>query len=219
MAAPVRPQPPDPASGMVQMTLEQFLAWEEAQDRRYEFVDGFVRAMTGGTLRHNAIVDNVHARLRGPARAAGCRSHFTDVGVRTPSGRSYYPDVVVRCGPFAQSDRYARSPCIIVEVTSPSTRVVDREEKLGQYQTIPSLRAYVIVEQAVRRMECYVRQDDAAWTHFEASDATGVTEFAPPCVDAVLTLGDVYADTDIPPPPPDLIDPDVPPATFGPPTA
>lgn len=214
MAAPIRPQPLDPASGMVQMTLEQFLAWEETQERRHEFVDGFVRAMTGGTLRHNAIIDNVHAQLRGPARAAGCRSHFTDVQVRTPAGRTYYPDMVVRYGPFAQSDRHARSPCIIVEVTSPSTRSIDRGEKLDQFRTIPSLRAYVVVEQAVRRMECYVRQDDGEWTHFEASDATGITEFAPPCVDAVLTLGEVYADTDIFPPPPDLIDPESPPATL-----
>ena len=209
MAAPIRPQQPlDPASGMVPMTLEQFLDWEEQQERRYEFVDGFVRAMTGGTLRHNALTSNVYGLLREPAGAAGGRGHFTDVQVRTPSGRTYYPDVVVRCGPFSFDDRHARSPCIVVEVTSPSTRTIDREEKLRAYQTVPALRAYVIVEQALRRMDCHVRLDDGSWTYFEASDVTGVTEFAPPCVDAVLTLDDIYADTDVFPPPPDLVDPD-----------
>ncbi len=219
MAALVRPQPPDPASGMVQMTLEQFLAWEQTQERRHEFVDGFVRAMTGGTLRHNAIAGNVYSILRAAATGTGCRAHFSDVQVRTPAGRTYYPDVVVRCGPFAQGDVYARGPCAIVEVTSPSTRSIDRGEKHDAYRTIPSLRAYVVVEQAVRRMDCYVRQDDGTWTHVEASDATGVTEFASPCVDAVLALGEVYADTDILPPPPDLIDPDTPPATPAEPSA
>lgn len=116
--------------------------------------------------------------------------------------------MVVRCGPFAYCDKHARSPCIVVEVTSPSTRTFDREEKLQAYKTVPPLRAYVIVEQAVRRMECHVRQDDGTWTHLEVSDTTGVTAFAPPCVDALLTLDEVYADTDIFPPPPDLVDPD-----------
>ena len=183
------------------MTLEQFLEWEKTQDRRHEFVDGVVRAMTGGTLRHNPITGNIQVALPMPARTAGCRAHSSDVQVRTPGGRNYYPDVVVGCGPFAQRDRYARSPCIVVEVTSPSTRSIDREEKLDAYRTISSVRAYRIVEQAVRRTKCHVQQENGTWTHFEASDATGVGEFAPPCVDAVLTLDDVYADTDILPPP------------------
>ena len=37
-----------------------------------------------------------------------------------------------------------------------------------------------------------------------ASDASDASEVAPPCVEAVLTLDDVYEDTDILPPPPDL---------------
>lgn len=204
MAAPVRPQLLAPSSDIVRMTLEQFLAWEETQERRHELVDGVVRAMTGGTLRHSEITGNVYARLRGPARAAGCHAHIADVQVRTPAGRAYYPDVVVRCGPFAHSDRYARTPCLVVEVTSPSTRAIDLEEKRDAYRTIPSLRAYIIVEQAVRRLHIHVRREDDSWTEWEASDATGIAEVAPPCVDALLTLDEVYADTDILPPPPDL---------------
>ena len=204
MAAPVRPQLSEPATGAPPMTLEQFLAWEETQRRRHEFVDGRVRAMTGTTTRHNIIVDNVHQALRRPARAAGCRSHFTDIQVRTPRGRVYYPDVVVRCGPFAQGDRYARTPCLIVEVTSPSTRDVDLAEKLDEYRSVPSVRMYLIVEQAVRRIHVHARLDDGTWTEGEASDASGAGEVAPPCVEAVLTLDDVYDDTDILAPPPDL---------------
>ena len=204
MATPVRPQPLDAPSDVVQMTLEQFLAWEETQERRHELVDGVVRAMTGGTLRHSDIVDNVHARLRGPARAAGCRANVADVQVSTPRGHTYYPDIVVRCGPFVPSDRYARTPCLVVEVTSPSTRAIDLKEKRDAYRTIPSLRAYIIVEQAVRRLHIHVRREDDSWTEWEASDATGIAGVAPPCVDTVLTLDEIYADTDILPPPPDL---------------
>ena len=45
------------------MTLAEFLDWEERQELRYEF-DGFQPvAMTGGTLRHEAIGGTLRALL------------------------------------------------------------------------------------------------------------------------------------------------------------
>jgi len=187
---------------MVPMTLEQFLEWEERQERKYEFDGTYPVAMTGSTIRHNLIGTNVLFALREPAARAGCRAFANDVQVRTPAGKVYYPDVLVNCGPFDLDERHARTPCLIVEVTSTSTRQSDRGKKRDEYLTIPSLRAYVIIEQGMRRLECDVRQGDGTWTHVEVSDATDLEEFAPPCVDVVLRLNDVYADTDVPPPPP-----------------
>lgn len=201
MAAPLRPQPPAPPGEYAPMTLERFLEWEEQQERRHEFVDGFPRAMTGGTLRHSTIAVNILGVLRRAARRSGCSAHGSDVQVRTPSGRVYYPDVVVRCGPFAQTDTHARTPCLIVEVTSKSTRKDDLGRKRADYLGVPSLRAYVVVEQIERRLHVHVRGDDGAWAEWEASDAAGVAEVAPPCVDAVLTLDAVYEDTGVLPPP------------------
>lgn len=201
MAAPTRPEPPDPASGMVRMTTEEFLEWEEQQELRYEFDGEYVRAMTGGTIRHNQIAGNIYSALRAACAGTGCRTYFADVQVRTPVGRIYYPDVQLRCGPFDMGDRHARTPCLIVEVTSPATRGEDRGGKRRDYRTIPSLQANYIVEQAARRVDCHVRQPDGAWDHLEVSDAVGVLQFAVPCVDAVLTLDQVYDDTDIAPPP------------------
>lgn len=156
---------------------------------------------TGSTIRHNIIAGNAYRALWAGAVRCECYAHQSDVQVRTPSGRVDYPDVLLRCGPFGMSERHARTLCLILEVTSPSTRHTDLGQKLDDYRAIPSLQAYVIVEQAVRRMECYVRQDDGTWSHLEVSDARGVAEFAPPCVDVVLSLDEIYADTDIAPPP------------------
>lgn len=202
MAAPIRPQqPPDDEAGYAPMTLEQFLAWEEQQERRHEFVDGLPRAMTGGTLRHSTIAGNVYRALYATARRTGCRAHLADVQVRTPSGRVYYPDVTVRCGPFSQNDTHARTPCLIVEVTSRSTRGVDLGRKRADYKQIPSLRAYIVAEQIERRLHVHVRHDDGTWAEWEAGDTAGIAELAPPCVDGVLTLDDVYEDAGVLPPP------------------
>ncbi|WP_279605119.1 Uma2 family endonuclease [Aetokthonos hydrillicola] len=35
------------------MTVEEYLEWEPQQEVRYEYVNGEVFAMTGGTIPHN----------------------------------------------------------------------------------------------------------------------------------------------------------------------
>ena len=39
-------------------TPAEYLAWEEQQEIRYEYVDGEVYAMTGGTINHSKIAAN-----------------------------------------------------------------------------------------------------------------------------------------------------------------
>ena len=56
------------------MTREQFLAWEERQQLRYEF-DGFQPvAMTGGTAAHAAIQRNLAMAVGGRLRGGTCAS-------------------------------------------------------------------------------------------------------------------------------------------------
>jgi Uma2 family endonuclease len=207
MAAPIRPDRPP-------MTLAQFLWWEREQPVKHEFADGQVRAMTGTTLRHNEILQNISGRLRAAQRGSGCRTYVSDIQVRTPDGHVYYPDVAVGCGPRTIVDRHMRAPCAVVEVTSPTTQHVDRGEKLANYRAIPSLRAYVVADHTARRLECHLRDDAGAWRELVVADTTGVHEVAMPCLDVVLTLDDVYVDTEVFPP-----GPDIPPDEPLPPTA
>ena len=41
------------------MTVEAYLDWEPQQEQRYEFVNGTIIAMTGGSLPHNDIAINL----------------------------------------------------------------------------------------------------------------------------------------------------------------
>ena len=119
---------------------------EEASPVKHEFVAGEVYAMSGVTLRHNLITLNIVRGLHGPARARRCSVLATDVKLRVMD-RIYYPDVIVACGKAAEVELIIDEPSLMVEVTSPSTRVVDRREKLDAYLRIPSLRQYLIVDQ------------------------------------------------------------------------
>jgi Uma2 family endonuclease len=68
---------PDPATRGRPLTIEEYLTLEAMSPVRHEYVGGVVYAMTGTTMRHNAIVLNIatlSAWPRAAARAACTRS-------------------------------------------------------------------------------------------------------------------------------------------------
>jgi Uma2 family endonuclease len=60
------------------MTPEAYLSWETGQELRYEYIDGEVFAMTGGTIPHNDIALNLYRSLYPHLRAKGCRINVAD---------------------------------------------------------------------------------------------------------------------------------------------
>lgn len=80
------------------MSIDQYLEWEPLQESRYEYVNGKVFAMTGGTIPHNDIALNLYRALYPHLRARGCRINVADVKVQVSTQSPYYyPDVVVSC--------------------------------------------------------------------------------------------------------------------------
>ncbi|MGB7416744.1 MAG: Uma2 family endonuclease, partial [Thermosynechococcaceae cyanobacterium] len=79
------------------MSIEAYLEWEPRQELRYEFVNGEVFAMTGGTLPHNDIAINLLTALRPHVRKQGCRINIADVKVNVTPTIYRYPDLVVSC--------------------------------------------------------------------------------------------------------------------------
>lgn len=176
------------------LTENEYLALEHVSAVKHEFVDGEVYAMTGTSRRHNVIAGNIYRGLRGRSRPGECRTYMSDIKVRVPRGqRYYYPDVVVTCDPLDADERTVHAPCVIVEVTSPSTETTDRREKAPEYRSIPSLRAYLIVDQEHRHVTRHWRDDaDHWWTHELWGD--DVVSF--PCPPgAEFTLDEIYEDT------------------------
>ena len=139
-------------------TVDDFLAFEAEEPERYEFVDGIVRMMTGASAAHSAIKGNIFAELRAAVRSGPCRVDVDDLKVVTGTA-VMYPDVLVICRPIAPEDDRVTDPTVIVEVLSPTTQRHDRIAKWREYQKIPSLRHFVLVEQAERRIEVYSRTD------------------------------------------------------------
>jgi Uma2 family endonuclease len=77
-----------------------------------------------------------------------------------PSGKGYYPDLLITCDPSLDSSRTVLRPCTIVEVLSDSTEIVDRTEKWSEYQTIPSLEQYILLSQNQAVAESFSRHGE-----------------------------------------------------------
>lgn len=178
------------------ISVADYLASEEASPTRSEYVRGDVYAMTGGTARHNRIVRNIVVRLSASERGGPCRTYFLDLKVRAAEDIYYYPDVAVTCGPHEGSTQVFDQPCLVVEVASPSTRRTDRGEKLVAYQSIRSLRAYLIVEQHRRQVTYYSRTVDEEWVR---RDMVNEGELVIPCPESRLTFEDIYEGVELPP--------------------
>ena len=126
-------------------TQEQFFAWAESQDTRYEF-DGFQPvAMTGGF--NNARRDRREPDFAlGEAARRRMRPLGPDAGVETVNRAVRYPDALVTCTKFENADQNHPGVVVAFEVSGPTSGRRDRITKVREYAAVPSIRRYVIVE-------------------------------------------------------------------------
>jgi len=180
------------------VTPEEYLAAERLSETKSEYVDGVVYLMTGARLNHIQIVSNITVELAIQLRARPCRVLQSELKIRLQESRKFfYPDVTVLCDePQFHDERkdIILNPLLVVEVLSKSTEAFDRGAKFRAYQTIESLKEYVLVSQDKPLVEQYVRNGEGKWTY---SAAEGLeSSLALPSVECSLSLNAVYDKVD-----------------------
>ena len=141
------------------MSFEQYLLLVNNSDRHYEYHDGEVRLMAGGSSNHAAISLNFGVALdQALGDDAVCRPYVSDKLVRVAPTRVVIPDVVVSCdmGDHGES-QIIDSPVLVVEVLSRSTEMTDRFVKLALYQAKESIQEIVFISQVIQRVEIFSR--------------------------------------------------------------
>src|SRR5271165_7534006 len=142
------------------MSLAEFLEWEERQELRYEFDGVEPFAMTGGSLRHAAIQRNLAMAIGSRLRGKPCQFFGSDLKIQAAESSSRYPDGMVLCSDMDPSLKIVRNPVVIFEVLSPSTADNDRIVKAREYQATPSVKRYVMLEQARVGATVHIRAQD-----------------------------------------------------------
>lgn len=146
------------------ITLADFLLWEERQPLRYEFDGVDPVAMTGGTRAHADIQANLTTALRTRLRGKPCRFYGSDLKIRTADDHIRYPDGFVTCTGGENASTIVSDPVVIFEVLSPSTAATDRITKAREYQAMPSVQRYVMLEQDRIGATVYARAS-GDWKH------------------------------------------------------
>ncbi len=146
-------------------TPEEYFAWEEQQEEKYEYFDGEVYAMSGGTLNHSEIAGNFNRLLGNHLEDSDCRVLNSDARIKIHRSTKYvYPDVSVTCDKRDRdTTQYITHPCLIVEVLSPSTEAYDRGKKFKLYRQSSSLINYVLVNADEIEIEVFRKNDRGRW--------------------------------------------------------
>jgi len=176
------------APALRRMTVPEFLAWAETQDKgRYELVRGEIVAMTPERTDHARAKQRAFIALDAAIRKAGvaCEAFVDSLAVVIDDTTGYEPDALVNCGEAnAAESMVASNPVIVVEVLSPSTGNIDKTVKLADYFRVPGLAHYLIVDLARRRALHYRRQPDGTVTVGIVTD--GEIGFDPPGISVAV---------------------------------
>ncbi len=179
------------------MTAAAYLEWEPTQEERYEYWDGEVVAMSGGTRNHNRISGNFFRLLDDALLDRSCDVYIADVKVQVEPGQKYfYPDVVVTCDDSDNDTQFVQFPCLIIEVLSPSTEALDRGAKFARYRQFSSLQEYVLVQVDRPGIEVFRRNDRGQWvlSEYNVGDNLHLES-----IDVNIAISDLYRQVEFEP--------------------
>jgi len=175
-----------------QMTVEEYLALDEASEIQHEFVDGELIPMPGGSGPHNSIVANAIIALGNAVAGRGCTVFASQMRVQVDDFKYLYPDASVVCGEPAYGDDnevILLNPTVVVEVTSPSSIERDHVNKVELYGAVPSIQGYLILDQKRVYAEWYTRSE-SGWHLRQFTDPADEIELEP--LGCTLALSQFY---------------------------
>ena len=171
---------------------QEYLQFENQSHSKSEYIDGWIRAMTGASVRHNQVKGNCCFSLRLKLRNKPCRPFESDMKVRirfAGKTRYYYPDVQVVCRSNEPASVFQDQPVLIIDVLSPSTRNYDWNEKLEAYLQIPSLECYIVLEQH-QPIATVFRKTNDSFSRQLVQGTDSIIDL--PFFNGSLSLADVY---------------------------
>ena len=175
-------------------TVDEYFVYEAESEIKHEYIDGEIYAMSGGTRKHGLVIMNLSVAIGGRLINSTCRAYPSDLRVKINDLRYVYPDLSAICGEEIFTDEKETTltnPTLVVEVMSPSSEKYDTGMKSTMYRSLPSLKAYLIVDQSRLFVQLYTRQDNG-WLlqEFDKLDQT----ISLPMINAELPLSEVYRD-------------------------
>jgi Uma2 family endonuclease len=184
------------------MTVEDFLSLDrEKLDQKYEFIDGKMVAMAGGTVNHSTIIANLASIIRPHLRGKPCRT--LSEGTLKIESVCYLPDIMVTCNEedITENKTYIERPKLVIEVLSPSTERTDKRDKVLAYAHCFSIQEYILVNWDFMLVQKMTRKgteglDRIQWLDewYNQGDTIELET-----IDLSVLVDDIYEDVILPP--------------------
>ena len=162
------------------LTFEEYLAYDDGTNTRYELVNGELVPMAVGTGKHGSIIEFLNEQFKDTVKSANqpWTAKDTKIAVRSPRGGRWdtarIPDVTVLSIAQweAMQEREAvielndLPPVLVVEVVSESTASTDYRAKHSEYAVLDILEYWIVDPLARTVTICQLnegRYDDAVF--------------------------------------------------------
>ena len=176
-------------------TVAEYLTYEQQQGERYEYRNGNIILMAGGSINHNRIAQNLSKYLDNALEDKPEFQVFgSDQKIYLPKFNFYvYADalVVAETPLLAKEEAQAiTNPILVVEILSKTTEQYDRKQKFLEYRSLSSFKEYVLVRQDVAEVLTFYKVKSNLWQEEEFSGLEGVVPLKSLGIE--LRLGDIY---------------------------
>lgn len=180
-------------------SVAEYIQYEIDTNQKYEYHNGELFALAGGSIKHALLIGNIYTELRNglKSKKSGCKPITGEAKLYIKKENKYvYPDSMVICGEIEKSeetDEAISNPTLIVEVLSKSTLEYDKGDKFYFYRQIPTLKEYVLIEQDRYVVEVYFKKDkNDLWriSRYEGKDQTIILQ----SLDIRIKMAELYFD-------------------------
>ncbi len=180
---------------ITKLTVEEYIELDKNSEERYEYFDGEVFAMAGGSPNHSRLSVNICNILSARLHGKTCEVFNADMRINVPAAFPYrYPDASVVCGEpvFDEIQGQYRlvNPILLIEVLSPTTEAYDLGKKFTAYQSIESFQEYLLIAQDRPYVIQYVKQSQRRWLRIEHEGLESEVQLE--SLGITLTLAELY---------------------------
>ena len=179
-----------------QMTLEEYLEFDYNSEGRFEYFDGEVFELSGGTPEHALLSIKIGHLLSRELLPKKCLVYSSDLHLKVPKLPPYrYADVTALCSkPIYEKIGNLKclvNPVLLVEVLSSSTEAFDRGDKFEGYKSIESFTEYLLVAQDKKSITHFVKHNERFWLQTKYGDGE---IFRLKSLDCDLNVDEIYQD-------------------------
>ena len=185
-----------PNDAFLGMSVQDFLAWNPGDGRRWQLVDGEPQTMAPANRTHGTLLGELGAVIGNHLLDQASQCSVVMLPGIVPHVRAAcnmrVPDLAVTCSDYDIEETGLTDPVLIVEILSPSNQT-ETCANVWAYTTIPSVQEILVLRTTTIRADLLCSGPDGTWPREPDIIAEG--DLALESIGLRTPLADLYRST------------------------